>query len=338
MDDSYAQCRGANATPLFCYNVAMMKPRLFTLLLAMFVIGCTAQQETKQEPTTTKHPLIYDDTPFVVAVMDPLAVDLACACIPGFAQRQYRALSPVLAEALGRPVELQFSASLENHLTRSPTGRVDLVVGKVSVVQADAAKLQVSLGFLGHLTDPNGKTTHHAVFVVPSDDEEAQTIADLESYTIFFGSPDAEEKYAVAVATLATYGIAVPESPPTFMMPIDAVFELYNVEKSAAVIARYEKILLEGCGTIEKGGLRIVGTTAEVPFVAFYAPVSTNQQDIDNIKSALAKIKDDENLRRSLETTGVQFSIGSNVEAVKKKKEPIGHWIGHSGEDRIAVR
>ena len=289
----------------------MMHLRSFTLplisLLAIFVIGCPARKEIPIE--TNQQP--GDATPFVVAVMDPLAVDLACACIPGFAQRQYRVLSPLLAEALGRPVELQFSASLENHLRRSPTGNVDLVVGKVSVVQADAQRLQVPLGLLGHLTDPNGKTTHHALFVVPSDDEEPQTIADLQSYTIFFGSPDDDEKYLGAILTLEAYGIEVPESPQTFTAPVDAVFELYNVERSAAVIARYEKLLLEGCGTIEKGGLRIVGTTPEVLFVAFYVPVSADPQDIDTIKSVLAKIKDDDHLRKSLETQdGVIFFKG----------------------------
>jgi ABC-type phosphate/phosphonate transport system substrate-binding protein len=246
--------------------------------------------------------------------MDPLAGDLACACIPGFAQRQYRALSPVLAKELGRPIELQFSASLEQHLAKSPTGKVDLVIGQDSVVRADADKLQVPLMHFGYLTDTTGKTTHHGLFVVPGDDEEAKTIADLKSYKIFFGSPNAQEKYAAAIATLTENGIEVPKDPQTFTLPIDAVFATFEDEKTAAVLAGYEKILLEECGTIEKGGIRTIGTTGEVPFVAFFVAESVDEQNFAKIKSALAKIKGDVNLRKSLETKdGVQF-----VESTRK--------------------
>jgi hypothetical protein len=286
---------------------ATMNPRSITLLLigllAIFVVGCTSQRET-----SCCDALTGDAAPFVLAVMDPQAVDFARPCVPSFAQRQYRVLAPVLAEALGRTVELQFLPSLEQHLEKSPTGKVDLVVGKVSTVRACADRLQMSLSLFGTLTDAEGKTMHHGIFVVPSDDEEAQTIADLKSYTIFFGSPSDAEKYTAAMATLADHGIEVPENRQTFATALDAVFELYNVERSAAVITDHERIALEECRTIEKGSLRTIGNTREVPFIAFFLAGHVEQQDHLKIISALGKIKEDEALRKALDTKdGVQF-------------------------------
>ena len=51
---------------------------------------------------------------------------------------------------------------------------------------------------------------------------------------------------------------------------------LENPEKpTAAVISSYAAALLEGCGTIEKGAIRIIGETEPVPFVTvFYTAAS----------------------------------------------------------------
>ena len=51
--------------------------------------------------------------------------------------------------------------------------------------------------------------------------------------------------------------------------------------KSATVISSYAKPLLEGCGTIKKGDLRVIGETEPVPFVAAFVndrlPTSTRE-------------------------------------------------------------
>ncbi len=43
-----------------------------------------------------------NERPIVMVVMDPLAAPLACACVEGFAQRDYRQLARFLEERLDR--------------------------------------------------------------------------------------------------------------------------------------------------------------------------------------------------------------------------------------------
>ena len=52
--------------------------------------------------------------------------------------------------------------------------------------------------------------------------------------------------------------VAEPEAPPG----------------AVAVISSYAKVLMEGCELIDKGMLRIVGQTGEVPFVTVFAAKS----------------------------------------------------------------
>jgi ABC-type phosphate/phosphonate transport system substrate-binding protein len=300
----------------------MVTPRLFALpLVALFLtlfIGCAHYVQLTDER-------VVDENAFIVAVMDPMARDMPRSCVPSFAQRQYRALAPVLADVLERQVEIQFAPTLEDHIDMSPTGNVDLVSGKHSVVHSQADRLQVPLEFLGYLTDAEGKTTHHGIFVVPSDDEGPQTVADLQGYTIFFGSPDFAEKHSAAIATLTENGIEVPANPPTFEKALFAIEAIFEDDNTVAVLSSYEKTQLEDCGTIPKDIIRIVGTTGEVPFIAFFFAESVSHHDRAKIISALDTIRDNEELRRVLATKwGVQFfgSVsGTPAESVKKNGE-----------------
>ena len=49
--------------------------------------------------------------------------------------------------------------------------------------------------------------------------------------------------------------------------------------RGAAVISSYAAPLLEGCGTIKKGDLRVVGETEPVPFVAAFATNLLNEDE-----------------------------------------------------------
>ena len=71
--------------------------------------------------------------------MDPLSARLACACVEGYAQRDYDALGAFLQQRLGQPVRVVYAESLPAALAGKAEGRVDLVIGKHSVVLHDGA-------------------------------------------------------------------------------------------------------------------------------------------------------------------------------------------------------
>src|SRR5207244_4173948 len=80
-----------------------------------------------------------------IVVMDPLAIELSCPCVKGYAQRNYQQLAKFLEQRLQRKVELAFSESLVIALKEKTKGRADLVIGKCSVVKFDATKASKNL-------------------------------------------------------------------------------------------------------------------------------------------------------------------------------------------------
>src|SRR5690606_15894466 len=89
---------------------------------------------------------------FTVVVMDPLALPLACDCVEGYAQRNYEALGEFLGRQLEREVQVVFAQSLEKALKDQAKRGADLIIGKHSVVLADAKRAKLSISPLASLT------------------------------------------------------------------------------------------------------------------------------------------------------------------------------------------
>jgi len=234
-----------------------------------------------------------DLVPLKLIVMDPLAAPLSCPCVEGYAQRDYQALAEHLQRSLGREVKLVFGESLKAALKKTG-GKADVIIGKHSVVRADAKAAHVSVTPIGHLTDKSGSTKQHGLIVVNRNDP-AKEVKDLAGYSIIFGPAEAVEKHSAALTLLTRAGVEVPPE----RLRIDAacsdgackVIDLGPASKTAAVISSYAQPLLEGCGTIKKGDLRVVGKTAEVVFVtAFVAdqPTASNRRKIEDALQAIA--------------------------------------------------
>jgi len=64
-----------------------------------------------------------------------------------------------------------------------------------------------------------------------------------------------------------------------------------------AIVSRYALPLLEGCGTVEQGELRIVGVTDQVPFIGVFATGRVNREREGQLWQALS------------EMFGVKFSV-----------------------------
>jgi ABC-type phosphate/phosphonate transport system substrate-binding protein len=267
-----------------------------------------------------------EPAPLTVVVMDPLALPLSCPCVAGYAQRDYDKLGKFLEGQLGRPVKVEFAETLAGALEKKTQGKADLVIGKYSVVQAGAKKHNLAMTPVAALTGKDGTTTQTGLVVVPAKDP-ALTIADLKGYRIIFGPEDCDEKHAAALTLLKDNGVTPKErevQPKAKVETCSAcsdgaetILQLGPDVRAATVISSYAAPLLEGCGHVKKGDLRILGTTAPVPFVTAFVNQKLPQADRDAIAKALLQIKEHPPLTTALETKNGFVELPSTT--AKKK-------------------
>ena len=235
-----------------------------------------------------------DSKSLVMVVMDPLAAPLACDCVKGYANRQYQRLAEELEAKLGMKVSVYWSESLVAWQAKEPTMVPGLVIGKCSVVEAHAKELGHSLRPFASLTDTEGKTTQRGLFVVRAASHVASLI-DLEQATVFFGPEDCAEKWSHPRDLLDQLGVATATDSKVFSSCSEAAKSLVALPEetlAAAVISSYAAPLLEGCGTIKKGDLRIVGQTDELPFVTAFVNDSLLPAEQATLQKALLEIRD----------------------------------------------
>ena len=81
------------------------------------------------------------------------------------------------------------------------------------------------------------------------------------------------------------------------------ILDLYKKgTKSATIISSYAKPLLEGCGTIKKGELRIIGETEAVPFMVHLPTPSSRRRCVTGIAAALIDVGHHPDLCKALES------------------------------------
>jgi len=241
-----------------------------------------------------------------LVVMDPLAAPLSCPCVEGYAQRQYDKLGEYLTERLGRPVQVTFAESFEKALEKEGCEAIDVAIGKDSVVRHDAAARKMRVWPLGQLTGKDGLTTQTGLIVVRSGDA-AEQVEDLRGYRILYGTAECDEKFAAARNLLASVGLEIPaaDAAETTLLCSDGaskIIEWGDAEQAAAVISSYAAPLLEGCGTIEKGDLRVVAETAPVPFITAFATDKASPAERKALRKLLLDVALEPELLTALES------------------------------------
>jgi ABC-type phosphate/phosphonate transport system substrate-binding protein len=230
---------------------------------------------------------------FSMLVLDPLSAKNACACVAGYAQRDYAALAGYLGEALKTPVCPQFGAVL--------AGQPAIVVGKQTEIEHAAKTAGLRLTRVAALTDRKGSTNLHGLFVVRAKDP-AKSLADLKGKRFLFGPAGSDEKHAAALAVLKEAGVPLPAKIEARDTCNQSAADVAENKADAAVISSYAMPLLEGCGTIGKGELRIVGRTADVPFIALYVTSQFPVATLPELQKALDKVAADRPLLDKLES------------------------------------
>lgn len=261
---------------------------------------------------------------FTVVVMDPLAAPLACDCVQGYAQRKYELLGKHLQTHLGRPVKVVWSESLHEALVDKTNGKVDLIIGKHSVVLADAKEVQLKVQPIASLTGKDGSTDQTGLIVARKDDP-ARELGDLQGYRVFFGTADCDEKHAAPMDLLKKHGITIPNPLETKGACSDACATMLKLKpkvKVVAVISSYAEPLLEGCGTIKKGDLRVLGKTMPVPFITAFVPETMTASTRAKCIETLVNVGDHPELLVGLETADGFVPYVPAKEKSKEKKTP----------------
>jgi ABC-type phosphate/phosphonate transport system substrate-binding protein len=261
--------------------------------------------------------------PFVLVVMDPLSKPLSCDCVRGYAQRDYQLLASHLERSLGAEVKVLWFESLAAALDETG-GRADLVIGKHSVVVADMKATGHGLRPIAQLTGKDGDVNQKGLVVVRGDDS-ATMLSELRGYRVLFGPVDAEEKSSAAEAALVTAGVDLPDKRERHGACSEAATALLDMPPDvnvAAVISSYAEPLLEGCGSIKKGDLRVVGETKPVPFVTAFVSAELNPAMQEQVLLSLVTAGTKPELLTGLETLAgfVPWNEPSDAAADVKKK------------------
>jgi len=253
--------------------------------------------------------------PVTVVVMDPLAAELSCPCVKGYAQRDYDKLAKQLEKHLNRPINLHFAESLANALEKKTEGKADLIIGKESVIRMQAKDAKFDVTPVASLTGKDGKTTMTGLFVLPAEDK-ALTLGDIKGYRILFGPTNADEKHTSALELLRIFEVSPAKTLETCNSCSDGatkVIEMFKGgEKAVTVISSYAQPLLEGCGTIKKGDLRVIGETDPVPFVVAFVNERLPSSDRVALQQALMTVSRLPDLCVAMETKNgfVPFETG----------------------------
>jgi hypothetical protein len=137
--------------------------------------------------------------------------------------------------------------------------------------------------------------------------DPATKLSDLKDYRIFFGPQECDEKHAAAMRLLEEHGVEWPAKLDTAIACDEGAVNILELagkgERGCAVISSYAKPLLEGCGQVPKGAIRVLGETEDVPFIAAYVNASLSEQQQALLSKALLKTTaTDVALRIALET------------------------------------
>lgn len=247
---------------------------------------------------------VFAEKPLVMVVMDPLAKELSCPCVKGYAQRNYNKLGKYLEQELKQPVKVVFMESLKEGLEREGLDGADLIIGKHSVVLAQSKALEMPGEPLAALTGKTGLTTQQGFIVVAAGDK-AKSVADLKDHQVIFGAEDCDEKYAAAVALFAQAKVTLPKTLETCASCADGATKIVEAGpdgKIAAVISSYAAPLLEGCGTIQKGDLKVLAKTKPVRFITAFSTPRVPAKLRSALQEALLSVGEKPPLCEAIET------------------------------------
>ena len=263
------------------------------VLALLFGGGCVLGNAPKSRPE-----------PIKLVVMDPLAKELACACVKGYAQRDYRKLAARLEKVLKQRVTVEFSDDLVETMAGPSSGREVIIAGDQSLVADGARRAGLKCQAVCQLTGLDGETTLPGLFVARGDDP-VKELKDVGGRKVLMGLAEADEKHAAAIATLRASGIDAAANAEKRASYSEAALDMLDSQLSpppVAVIPGYALRLLEGCGSVKPGSLKVIGKTQAVPFIALFLSDAIPGEKQEKILQTLLGIKEDAKMLKAMES------------------------------------
>ncbi len=287
--------------------------RRTALLAGLAVLGTSALPAGSLLPAAELDATAKTKQTLTVVVMDPLAAPLACDCVKGYANRQYQRLTEWLEAALDCKLNLVFAESLVELKAKDDSQSYDIVIGKHSVVLHHARAIGQQLSPIASLVGNDGKTTQRGLFTVRSD-SAAASLLDLDNAMFLFGNEDCDEKWSAPKKLIEQLEIEVAPESKSVASCSEAAKELLKLPAdtvACAVISSYAAPLLEGCGTINKGDLRVIGQSEDVPFIVAFVNQELPSELRAKVANAICQSMPAD-LQASMETKkGFQPYVGS---------------------------
>lgn len=244
-----------------------------------------------------------EKSPLLLVVMDPLSRELACACVKGYGQRDYRKLASRLERDLQQRVSIEFSDDLADTLELAGQRRQVMVIGDRSLVAHGAQKAGLKCAPACELTDLEGKTTLAASIVARADDT-ARELKDAAGRTFFVGLAEHDERLAATLEALRAAGVNA-RKPEKHLPYSDAALDLLDSEASPmplAILPSYAVVMLQGCGSVKPGSLRVIGQSRPTPFITVFLSDDFPSETKEKIVQSLLGVSADGALLAALES------------------------------------
>ncbi|RMF93398.1 MAG: hypothetical protein D6741_13730 [Planctomycetota bacterium] len=195
---------------------------------------------------------------------------------------------------------------------------------------ADLNRLNIPLRPMAFLTDQNGEVSVEGMVVVRQD-ATARSLADLTDRRILLGPPEADEKYGSALALLEAFAIPAPSQASSSPSCASAALAVVEGDADAAVISSYAMPLVEGCGTIDHGTLRVLIRTDPVPFITVFA-VDLDTQEREAVHEAFTRLKERPQVLAALKSRDGFIGTAYYDAPVAARR-----WTDWRGEKRLGV-
>lgn len=305
-------------------RVSMGMCRSVVLLLGCLLLGAGSMRGAASSKT-----------PVVMVVMDPLAKELACACMQGYGQRDYRKLAARLEAALKQEVSIEFSDDLAQTMKVIERGQGVIVIGEASRVSKGAMQAGLKARAVSELTDSNGDTVMNGVIVGQAKDK-ARELKDLAGRKVFFGLADTDANQLALKEALQAAGLKDPLPQEKRGQYTDAALDVLDSTEEVlpvAVIPSYALRLLEGCGSVKPGELRVLGKTRAVPFITVFLNEHIKPEQEKKIVGSLLTLKDDPKLLKLMESRD-GFRAVADEKAGKAQSKAVTDWPDWRGMKR----
>jgi ABC-type phosphate/phosphonate transport system substrate-binding protein len=310
-------------------------PRRYPCVLSVCRAGLLAWAVVLGSAGAADMDLSESAQPLQLIVMDPLAKELACACVLGYGQRDYRKLAARLGAALDRKVSLEFSDDLVDSFEWTAPDQEIVIIGDRSLVTHGARAAGRKFQPVCALTDLEGNTSLPALFVARRNDP-VNELKQVEGRPLLFGVADGDERHASALAALRASGVSPPDVPGKRMSPSEAALDVLDSKAElppVAVIPAYALRLLEGCGSVTPGALKIIGRTEPAPFITVFVADDIAADKRRRIVEALVEMKRDAAMLKVMESRDGFVPLPSPRAVGQRADWP--DWRGPNRDGRV---